>query len=193
MMKKCIDPNDAYRVCSALNGRNIVFVGMMGSGKSAIGKRLAANLELPFVDADSAIEEAAGMSIADIFESFDEQYFRDGERKVIARLMNEGPMVLSTGGGAFMNDETRALIKQQATSIWLKADFDTLMERVSRKDNRPLLKTKNPEATMRSLLAEREPFYAKADLSVESRNEAHEKVVETVNNALLTHLEKVAG
>ena len=188
-MKKCIDPNDAYRVRSALNGRNIVFVGMMGSGKSAIGKRLAANLELPFIDADSAIEEAAGMSIADIFESYGEDYFRDGERKVIARLMSEGSTILSTGGGAFMNDETRTLIKEQATSVWLKADFDTLMERVSRKDNRPLLKTDDPEATMRSLLAEREPFYAKADLTVESRNETHEKVVEAVNDALLAYLE----
>lgn len=190
-MKKCIDPNDAYRVRSALNGRNIVFVGMMGSGKSAIGKRLAANLELTFVDADTAIEEAAGMSIGDIFESYGEQYFRDGERKVIARLMNEGSMVLSTGGGAFMDDETRDLIKERAISIWLKADLDTLMERVKRKDNRPLLKTDDPEATMRSLLEEREPFYAKADVTVESRNESHEMVVVAVNNALLAHLEQV--
>ena len=189
-MKKCINPNDAYRVRSALNGRNIVFVGMMGSGKSAIGKRLAANLEVPFVDADSAIEEAAGMSIADIFDSFGEEHFRDGERKVIARLMGEGSMVLSTGGGAFMNDETRTLIKEEAISVWLKADFETLMERVMRKDNRPLLKNGDPEETMRRLLVEREPFYAKADIVVESRNETHEKVVEAVSNALIDHLEK---
>lgn len=188
-MKKCIDPNDAYRVRSALKGLNIVFVGMPGSGKSAIGKRLAANLELPFVDADAEIEEAAGMSIPDIFDCFGEKHFRDGERKVIARLMEQGPMVLSTGGGAFMNEETKALISERGTSIWLRANLDTLMERVQRKDNRPLLKTEDPEATMRALLAEREPVYAKSDITIESRNESHEKVVAAVADALLDHLE----
>lgn len=192
-MKKCIDPNDAYRVRTALNGRNIVFVGMMGSGKSAIGKRLAANLELPFIDADTAIEEAAGMSIPDIFNTFGEPYFRDGERKVIARLLGEGPMVLATGGGAFMNEETRALIEERATSVWLKADLDTLMERVKRKNNRPLLQTADPQATMDRLLKEREPFYAMADVIVESRNESHESVVEAVTDALIAFLEKADG
>jgi len=192
-MKKCIDPNDAYRVRTALNGRNIVFVGMMGSGKSAIGKRLAANLELPFIDADTAIEEAAGMSIPDIFNTFGEPYFRDGERKVIARLLGEGPMVLATGGGAFMNEETRALIEERATSVWLKDDLDTLMERVKRKNNRPLLQTADPQATMDRLLKEREPFYAMADVIVESRNESHESVVEAVTDALIAFLEKADG
>jgi len=192
-MKKCIDPNDAYRVRAALNGRNIVFIGMMGSGKSAIGKRLAANLELPFIDSDTAIEEAAGMSIPDIFNTFGEPYFRDGERKVIARLLGEGPMVLATGGGAFMNEETRALIKARATSVWLKADLDTLMERVKRKNNRPLLQTADPEATMDRLLKEREPFYAIADVIVESRNESHESVVEAVIDSLIGFLEKADG
>lgn len=188
-MKKCINPNDAYRVRCALNGRHIVFIGMMGSGKSAIGKRLAANLELPFVDADTAIEEAAGMSIPDIFETFGEDYFRDGERRVIARLMAENSMVISTGGGAFMNEETRSLIKERGTSVWLKASLATLMERVKRKDNRPLLKTADPEATMRALLERREPIYAEADITIESRNQSHETVVEAVNEALIAFLE----
>lgn len=188
-MKRCIDPNDAYRVRTALKGMNIVFVGMMGSGKSAIGKRLAANLDLPFVDADSEIEEAAGMSITDIFDCFGEEQFRSGERKVISRLMGDGPLVLSTGGGAFMNEETRTLIKERATSIWLHASFDTLLERVKRKDNRPLLKQGDPEEIMRKLLAEREPTYAKADITVPSRDESHETVVEAVTRALLDHLE----
>jgi len=192
-MKKCIDPNDAYRARAALNGRNIVFIGMIGSGKSAIGKRLAANLELPFIDSDTAIEEAAGMSIPDIFNTFGEPYFRDGERKVIARLLGEGPMVRATGGGAFMNEETRALIKARATSVWLKADLDTLMERGKRKNNRPLLQTADPEATMDRLLKEREPFYAIADAIVESRNESHESVVEAVIDSLIGFLEKADG
>lgn len=188
-MKKCIDPNDAYRIRTALAGRNIVFVGMMGSGKSAIGKRLAANLELPFADADSAIEEAAGMSISDIFESFGERHFREGERKVIARLLGEGPMVLSSGGGAYMDADTRALIAERGTSIWLKADIETLLERVRRKDNRPLLKNGDPETIMLDLLKAREPTYALADIIVESRNQSHETVVEAVAMKLIEHLE----
>ncbi|MBA4782871.1 MAG: shikimate kinase [Rhizobiales bacterium] len=188
-MKKCIDPNDAYRIRTALAGRNIVFVGMMGSGKSAIGKRLAANLELPFADADSAIEVAAGMSISDIFESFGERHFREGERKVIARLLGEGPMVLSSGGGAFMDADTRALIAERGTSIWLKADIETLLERVRRKDNRPLLKNGDPETIMLDLLKAREPTYALADIIVESRNQSHETVVEAVAMKLIEHFE----
>ena len=188
-MKKCISPNDAYQIRTNLKGRNIVFVGMMGSGKSAIGKRLAANLDLPFMDADNEIEAAAGMSIPDIFDCFGEDHFRQGERKVIARLMEEGPMVLSTGGGAFMNDETRALIASNAVSIWLKADLETLLQRVKRKDNRPLLKTGDPEEIMSNLLKEREPFYGLANVAVESRNESHESVVEAVAESLLAEMQ----
>lgn len=188
-MKKCISPNDAYQIRTNLKGRNIVFVGMMGSGKSAIGKRLAANLDLPFMDADNEIEAAAGMSIPDIFDCFGEDHFRQGERKVIARLMAEGPMVLSTGGGAFMNEETRALITSNAISIWLKADLETLVQRVKRKDNRPLLKSGDPEEIMGNLLKEREPFYNLANVVVESRNESHESVVEAVAESLLTEIQ----
>lgn len=188
-MKKYIAPNDAYRIRKALGKRNIVFTGMMGCGKSAIGKRLAANIDIPFHDADQAIEQAANMTIPDIFETFGEKHFRDGERRVIQRLMGEGPAILSTGGGAFMNDETRSLIKQDGISIWLRADFDVLMERVQRKNNRPLLKTANPEETMRNLLKEREPFYELADITVESRDESHEAVVMTVVDGLLEYLE----
>jgi len=190
-MKKCISPNDAYQIRSALKGKNIVFVGMMGSGKSAIGKRLAANLDLPFMDADNEIEAAAGMPIPDIFDSFGEDHFRSGERKVIARLMDEGPMVLSTGGGAFMNEETRTLITDNAISVWLKADIETLLQRVKRKDNRPLLKAGDPEEIMRNLLAEREPYYKLASVIVESRNETHEKVVESVVEELLLSFSSV--
>ena len=191
-MKKCISPNDAYQIRTNLKGRNIVFVGMMGSGKSAIGKRLAANLDLPFMDADNEIEAAAGMSIPDIFDCFGEDHFRQGERKVIARLMAEGPMVLSTGGGAFMNDETRELITSNAISIWLKADLETLVQRVKRKDNRPLLKTGDPEEIMGNLLKEREPFYSLANVVVESRNESHESVVEAVAESLLAEMQNWA-
>ena len=191
-MKKCISPNDAYQIRTNLKGRNIVFIGMMGSGKSAIGKRLAANLDLPFMDADNEIEAAAGMSIPDIFDCFGEDHFRQGERKVIARLMGEGPMVLSTGGGAFMNDETRELITSNAISIWLKADIETLVQRVKRKDNRPLLKTGDPEEIMSNLLKEREPFYSLANVVVESRNESHESVVEAVAESLLAEMHSEA-
>ena len=191
-MKKCISPNDAYQIRTNLKGRNIVFVGMMGSGKSAIGKRLAANLDLPFMDADNEIEAAAGMSIPDIFDCFGEDHFRQGERKVIARLMGEGPMVLSTGGGAFMNDETRELITSNAISIWLKADLETLVQRVKRKDNRPLLKTGDPEEIMSNLLKEREPFYSLANVVVESRNDSHESVVEAVAESLLAEMHSEA-
>lgn len=187
-MKQCISPNDAYQIRSALAGRNIVFIGMMGAGKSAIGKRLALNLDIPFMDADNEIEAAAGMSIPDIFDCFGEDHFRQGERKVIARLMGEGPLVLSTGGGAFMNDETRELITDNAISIWLKADLETLVNRVKRKDNRPLLKSGNPEEILSELLKEREPYYRLASLIVESRNESHETVVQAVVENLLAYL-----
>jgi shikimate kinase len=167
----------ARRVRHALADRSIVMVGMMGCGKSAIGKRLANALELRFVDADDEIEKAAGMSINDIFAQLGEGHFRDGERRVIARLLTSGPQVLSTGGGAFMSEETRYHVERQGISVWLRAELPILMRRVMRRDNRPLLKTHNPEARMRELLDIRNPVYALADITVDSREVAHDVIV----------------
>ncbi len=156
----------------------------MGAGKSTIGRRLSARLRLPFLDADSEIEAAAGMSIPDIFENHGEPHFRDGEARVIARLLDSGPGVLATGGGAFLRAETRARIRAQAVSIWLKADADIIMRRVKRRADRPLLQTADPTATVGRLLTEREPFYRHADLTVWSRDVPHEKIVDECIEAL---------
>src|SRR6202795_2142361 len=173
-------PADAQRVAAALGGRSVVLVGMMGAGKTSVGKRLAAKLGLPFVDADAEIEAGAQLSISEIFERFGEAYFREGERKVIARLLNGGPLVLATGGGAFMNATTRDNIARQGFSIWLKPSFDVLLARVRKKSNRPLLRTANPEETLRRLLKERSPTYALADLTIESVDAAHDYVVDAI-------------
>jgi shikimate kinase len=162
---------------AALGDRSIVMVGMMGCGKSAVGRRLAAKLGLPFVDADEEIEKAAGKSIEDIFTEHGEAYFRDGERKVLARLLRSGPQVLATGGGAFMNAETRAAIAQTGVSVWLKAELPLLLRRVGKRSNRPLLKAGEPEDVMRNLMDVRYPVYAQADLTVESRDVPHEVTV----------------
>ena len=159
----------ASTIRRALNGRSIVLVGIMGVGKSTIGKRLSQYLDIPFIDADKEIEKAAGMSVEDIFEQFGEDAFRSGEKKVIRRLLEEGQKIMATGGGAFMNEETRDEIQSAGVSIWLKADLDVLMKRVQRRSDRPLLKTEDPEATMKALLDERNPVYATADLEIESR------------------------
>ena len=159
-----------------LGTRSIVLVGMPGSGKSAVGRRLAARLELPFVDADEEIEHAAGKPITDIFKDHGEPYFRDGERKVIARLLRSGPQVLATGGGAFMVAETRENIRQSGISVWLKAELPLLMRRVLKRNNRPLLE-KDPEGVMRQLMETRYPVYAKADITVESHDLPHEVIV----------------
>lgn len=151
--------------------RTVVLVGLMGVGKSAIGRRLAKKLALPFVDADVEIEAAAGSSIVDYFEAYGEAAFRDGERKVIARLLEGEPHVLATGGGAFMDVETRALIKEKGISIWLNADLDTLVERVSRRNTRPLLRNGDPHKILEELMAIRNPIYAEADIAVESDNQ----------------------
>jgi len=164
--------------------RSIVLVGLMGSGKSAIGRRLAARIGMDFVDADSEIEAAAGLSVNDIFEVHGEQAFRDGERRVIARLLSEPPHVLATGGGAFIDPETRKRIKECAFSIWLRADFDVLLRRVSRRDNRPLLKVENKEAVLRHLIEERYPIYEEADIIVQSQDGPHEETVKNVIAAL---------
>lgn len=168
----------------ALGPRSLVLIGLMGAGKSAIGKRLAAWLDMPFNDADQEIERAAGKSINDIFTENGETYFRDGERRVIGRLLSSGPIVLATGGGAFMTEETRARIAALGISIWLRADLDTLMHRVLRRDNRPLLKTSEPRAVMEKLIAERYPVYALADVTVDSRDVAHEIIVDEIVTAL---------
>jgi shikimate kinase len=168
----------------SLNGRSIVLVGLMGAGKSTIGRRLAQKLGLAFVDADAEIEQAAGKAVPDIFREHGEAYFREGERKVIARLLESGPQVLATGGGAYMNEETRNNIAGRGISVWLKADISLLMKRVRRRDNRPLLKAEDPEDVMRSLIAERYPVYSQADITVESRDAPHNSIVTDVIRAL---------
>jgi shikimate kinase len=156
-------------IVDALGRRSLVLVGMMGAGKSSVGRKLATRLALPFVDADTEIEAAAGMTIPEIFEIRGEPEFRSGEARVIARLLDGGPQVLATGGGAFMNAETRKLIGQKGVSVWLKADFDILMRRIRRRTDRPLLRTADPETTLRQLIDERYPVYALSDLTIESQ------------------------
>lgn len=168
----------------AARQRPIVLVGLMGVGKSTVGKRLAARLGMPFVDADHAIEDAAGLSIPEIFDRFGEAHFRDGERRVIARLVEGPPKVIATGGGAFMNDETRALILGKALAIWIDADIDTLVERVRRRDNRPLLRGRNPREVLTELAAIRNPVYAQAPIKVTSRQAPHEVTVDAILEAL---------
>lgn len=176
-----------------LRRRTIALVGLMGVGKSSVGRRLASALGLPFRDADSEVESAAGRSISDIFAALGEPAFRDGERRVISRLLEGPPHVLATGGGAFMNDETRALIKQHAVSIWLKADLEILARRISRKDTRPLLAGKDPIEVLREHAAVRYPVYAEADITVETGDTAHHVTVGEVIRALTEHLEKPAA
>jgi shikimate kinase len=178
------DPHSAASLLARLGDRSIVLVGMMGAGKTSVGKRLAARLGLPFVDADHAIEEAAAKSIPEIFAEHGEAYFRDGERRVIARLLRDRRQVIATGGGAFMNPETRAAIEASGVSIWLKADVEVLFERVKRRANRPLLQTEDPEGTLRRLVEQRYPVYAAADITVVSRDVPHDAVVEDVLAAL---------
>lgn len=171
-----------------LDGRSIVLVGMMGAGKSSIGRKLAARLGIPFVDADAEIEAAADMTIPEIFASKGEEYFRDGEKRVIARLLESGPQVLATGGGAFMNPDTRALVGVKGVSVWLKAEFDVLMRRIRRRADRPLLRTANPAETLRKLMSERYPTYEHADLIIQSRDVPHETIVGEILAALAAKL-----
>jgi len=171
----------------ALGPRSVVLVGMMGAGKSSVGKRLAQRLGLSFYDADTEIERAAGMSIPEMFEKRGEAEFRQGEQRVIARLLGEGPAVLATGGGAFMNESTRDQIKAQGVSIWLKAEFDVLMRRVRKRSNRPLLQNPDPEGTLKGLMDKRYPVYAHADLEIQSRDVAHDVIVDEILTALSGH------
>jgi shikimate kinase len=171
-------------IVDALGSRSLVLVGMMGAGKSSVGRKLAARLVLPFADADTEIETAAGMTIPEIFQIRGEPEFRSGEARVIARLLDGGPQVLATGGGAYMNDETRKLIEEKGVSIWLRAEFDVLMRRIRRRTDRPLLHTADPDATLKRLIDERYPVYALAELAIESRDVSHEVIVEEVIAAL---------
>ncbi len=184
----------AKAIREALGARSVVLIGLMGAGKTAIGRRLASRLGLKFVDADNEIERAAGKSISEIFADHGEPYFRDGERRVIARLLRSGPQVLATGGGAYMDETTRSTISKRGVSVWLKADLDVLMERVSRRDHRPLLKTDDPKAVMRSLMDEqRYPVYSSADVTVMSRDIPHEVMVGEIITLLDKHLSKTSG
>jgi shikimate kinase len=175
-------------IVAALGARSVVLVGMMGAGKSSIGRRLAVRLGIPFADADNEIEVAHRMSIPDIFSTYGEAYFRSGETRVIARLLEGGPQVLATGGGAFMDADTRGAIGAHGVSIWLKAEFDVLMRRIKRRQDRPLLKTEDPGETLRALMAERYPVYARADLTIQSREVPHEKIVDEIVGALADRL-----
>ena len=176
----------------ALGGRSVVLVGMMGAGKSSIGRRLAARLGVPFIDADTEIEKAADMSIPEIFEAHGEPYFRAGEARVIARLLEQGPQVLATGGGAFMNAETRAAIGAKGVSVWLRASVEVLARRIKRRSDRPLLKSADPVETLKRLIGERYPVYAEADVTVESREVPHDAIVDEIVAGLCA-LKRLAG
>lgn len=177
----------AEALSAQLGDRPLVLVGMMGAGKTTVGRRLAARLNRQFLDSDEEIEKAAHMTIPEIFEQRGEPEFRAGETRVIARVLKQPGVVLATGGGAFVNAETRALIKAEGVSVWLKAEIDILFERVSRRANRPLLKTANPRETLRALIEERYPIYAEADVTVLSRDVPQDAVANDVVDALLAH------
>jgi shikimate kinase len=167
-----------------LGARPIVLVGLMGAGKTSVGRRLAEKLGIPFVDADHEIEAAAGKSIKDIFAEHGEAYFREGERRVIQRLIGNGAQVLATGGGAYMNEDTRARIREHGISVWLKASLPVLMKRVAKRQDRPLLQNGDPDTVMRNLMDKRYPVYALADVTVESRDVQHGQMVNDVIRAL---------
>ncbi len=190
MEKTAAPPLAVDPALADLRNHTLVLVGMMGAGKSSVGKRLAQALDLPFKDADEEIERAAGLSIPDIFALRGEAEFREGERRVIARLLDDPPHVLATGGGAFINPGTRALVREKrAISIWLRADPEVLARRVGRKDSRPLLRAKDPRQVLTELLAEREPAYSQADLIVESNDGPHQHTVDAILAALKAKLE----
>ena len=180
-------PN-ALSIDPAQRGRTIALVGLMGAGKSSIGRRLAHALDLPFKDADEEVERAAARSIPDIFTELGEAAFRDGERRVIARLLDDPPHILATGGGAFMHPETRALIGKKAISVWLRADMEVLLKRVARRYDRPLLKDGDPRAVLEALALERNPIYALADIAVDSVETAHQSTVQQILDALRARL-----
>ena len=177
-VQKPADSGPESAVVRALGNRSIVLVGMMGAGKSSIGRRLAARLGIPFIDADAEIESAAGMTISEIFDKHGEPYFRAGEARVIARLLDNGPQVLATGGGSLMDAQTRTLIGEKGVSIWLKADIEVLLKRTKRRNDRPLAEK------IKDLLPIREPLYAQADIVVQSRDEPHDNIVDEIMSQL---------
>ncbi|MDB5537552.1 MAG: shikimate kinase [Devosia sp.] len=179
----------AQDLIDALDGRPLVLVGMMGAGKTTVGRRLAGQLGRSFLDSDDEIEKAAQMTIPEIFEQRGEPEFRAGEARVIARVLKDRDIILATGGGAFVSAETRAQVKAAAVSVWLKADFDLLFQRVSRRSNRPLLKTANPRATLQKLIDDRYPIYAEADVTVVSRDVPQDVVAADLIEAVLAHLQ----
>ena len=164
--------------------KTVALVGMMGAGKTSLGRRLATRLEVPFHDADHEIETAAGLTVSEIFAKFGEPYFRDGERRVIARLLGEAPHILASGGGAFMDPATRAAMKENALTVWLKAPAGVLRSRVKKRDTRPLLQSGDPRETIEKLLAIREPVYAQADITLECADESHHSAVDRIVAAL---------
>lgn len=180
--------NRAKTLIERLKGKPLVLVGMMGAGKTTVGRRLATRLGRKFLDSDEEIEKAAQMTIPEIFAQRGEPEFRAGETRVISRLLREPDLVLATGGGAFVNAETRAMVKEHAISVWLKADVDILFERVSRRSNRPLLKTANPRETLEKLVEERYPIYADADITVLSRDVPQDAVAADIISAVLAYL-----
>lgn len=191
-MKREAEPGsggETSTLLEALAGRPIVLVGMMGAGKTTVGRRLAAMLGRRFIDSDAEIETAAGMSVPDIFAVHGEDEFRSGEARVIARILGETDIVLGTGGGAFINPDTRALMGKVAVSVWLNADFETLFTRVQRRANRPLLQTANPRQTLQGLIDARYPVYALADVTVHSRDVPHDVVAAEIISALITWLQ----
>lgn len=184
MSEEIIIRPEAAAIRAMLGKRSVVVIGLMGAGKSTIGKRLAQMLGMPFVDADAEIESVSRMTIPELFEAYGEPEFRDLERRVIKRILRSGPRVLATGGGAFMNEATRRTIAKAGVSVWLKAELDVLMERVGRKGNRPLLKTADPRATMQMLMDQRYPVYGLADVTILSRDEKKDVMVSEVIEAL---------
>jgi len=180
----------AQQLAERLAGRPLVLVGMMGAGKTTVGRRVANRLGRQFRDSDEEIERAAQMTIPEIFEQRGEPEFRAGETRVIARVLKEEGVVLATGGGAFVHPDTRTLMKAEAVTVWLKAEADILFERVSRRSNRPLLKTANPRATLEKLIEDRYPIYAEADVTVISRDVPQDVVASDVVDAVLAHLKR---
>jgi shikimate kinase len=183
-------PAPTALILESLGDRLIVLVGMMASGKTSVGRLLAQKLEIPFVDADHEIEVAAQMSVPEIFTKHGEADFRSGERRVIARILRDGPRVLATGGGAYMNAQTREAIRDRGLSVWLKADAETILRRAKRRTNRPLLQSGNPEETVRKLIEIRYPIYAEADVTVESRDGTHEETVASIVEAIVLFLKR---
>lgn len=177
--------NKGRLAANVLGKRTLVFVGLMGAGKSVIGKMSASAMKIPFVDSDQEIEKVSRMSIVDLFDSYGEAEFRALEERVIRRLLQEGPMILSTGGGAFVNEQTRSLIKRRGLSVWLRADLEVLWERVRKRSHRPLLQNADPKGTLSALLEARYPVYGEADLIVQSRDVSKEKIVGEVLEAVI--------